>query len=255
MSTEASPISFFLLRGLAREVRHWGEFHRRLETAQSNFTVIPLEIPGTGKLRAERSPTSMRKYVEKLRSQYLQHSRKGRINILLGLSFGDMITARWINDFPSDFHGAILINTSGRPSPFHKRLRVSAAATLLAAGLKRSTYLREKKIAGLICNLADTNDLARSWQVIADSAPVSVPNLLRQLYTAATFTLPGEITLPTLLLGSRKDRMADPACMRYIADIWNVKMITHPQAGHDLTTDDPDWCISSIQGWLPQMHP
>ena len=212
MPTKNSPISFFLLRGLAREVRHWGEFSSLLERTGPHFRVVPLEIPGCGVRRTEQSPTSVDGYVEKLRSQYLHEAQRNHIHILLGLSFGGMIAARWIHDFPTDFHGAVLINTSGRPSPHYQRLRISAAITLVSTVFQRNTYLREKKIAGLICNLVDTDDLAQKWQRIAETAPVFPTNMLRQLYTAARFSLPLQTTLPTLLLCSTHDRLVAPAC-------------------------------------------
>lgn len=254
MSIESPPISFFLLRGLAREVRHWGDFCGQLESAASNFRVIPLEIPGAGARRAEQSPTTVAGYVEKLRSLHLQNVQANHINILLGISFGAMISARWIHDFPTDFHGAILINASGRPSPFYKRLRMPAALRILGAAFHRNSTNREKIIARLICNLADTDTLAQRWGRIAESAPIAPSNTLRQLYAAAKFRTPPATTLPTLHLCSTSDRLVNAACSHSIADLWNRRPIAHAKAGHDLTTDDPHWCISRIISWLPTVH-
>ena len=255
MSTENLPISFFLLRGLAREVRHWGDFCHQLESANSNFRVIPLEIPGAGRRRAERSPTTVAGYVEQLHSIYRQNVQPNHLNILLGLSFGAMISARWIHDYQADFHGVILINTSGRPSPFYERMRISAATTLLSTVFYRNSATREKKIARLICNLADTDVLAEKWGRIAEIAPMASINILRQLYAAAMFSIPTAPTLPTLLLCCTKDRLVNPACTHAIADSWNTLPIAHATAGHDLTTDDPYWCINTIISWLHRVYP
>ena len=255
MATENSPISFFLLRGLAREVRHWGDFCSQLEMAHHHFRVIPLEIPGAGIRRAERSPISIRGYIKEMRQQYLDTLRPNQTTIILGLSFGGMIAARWIHDYPSDFHGAILINTSGRPSPFYERMRFSAATRLLSAVFQRNPILREKRIANVICNLADTEVLAQKWGQIAKSAPMTRSNMLRQLYTAARFRTPPSPTLPTLLLCSANDRLVSAACSHAIADSWNITPIIHQTAGHDLPTDDPRWCIRQIISWLPHLHP
>ncbi len=255
MPTKNSPVSFFLLRGLARERRHWGDFCDQLESASSNFRVIPLEIPGAGTRRAERSPTSVAGYIEKLRSPYLRSIQTNNTNILVGLSFGAMIAARWVHDFPTDFHGTILINASGRPSPFYERLRISAAIKVFGAVLNRNSTLREKKIAHLLCNLADPEILAESWGSISLSAPITPSNLLRQLYAAARFSIPPAVTLPTLLLCSTNDRLVNAACSHSIADTWKIKPSSHATAGHDLTTDDPHWCIGKIISWLPTVYP
>jgi pimeloyl-ACP methyl ester carboxylesterase len=255
MSTEKSPISFFLLRGLAREVRHWGNFCKELEAANSRFRVIPLEIPGAGRRRAERSPANIADYVDELRHQYLQRIQPEHTNIVLGLSFGAMISARWIYDLPTDFHGAIFINTSGRPSPFYERMRVSAAVGLLRALFYKNPNDREKTLARLICNLADTEILANEWGRIAESTPMAPSNILRQFYAAARFSMPPASTLPTLILYSTNDRLVNSACSQSIADWWQIEPVSHPTAGHDLTTDDPHWCINQIISWLSTVHP
>jgi pimeloyl-ACP methyl ester carboxylesterase len=255
MLKEDSPISFFLLRGLAREIRHWGEFCTLLERTRTEFKVVPLEIPGSGALRTERSPTSIDGYVKALRSQYHHKVEADRINIIFGLSLGGMIASRWTNCYPDDFHGMVLLNTSGRPAPFYKRIRFVAALTLLSAAVHRDPYLREKKIANLVCNLADTTELALKWREIAADAPMSSANILRQLYTAARFSLPAHTTLPTLLLCSTHDRLVAAACSKLIASIWKIPLISHPTAGHDLTAEDPQWCISNIISWLPKVYP
>jgi pimeloyl-ACP methyl ester carboxylesterase len=254
MSKEHSFTSFFLLRGLGREVRHWGDFCTQLESTHRNIRVIPLEIPGVGKRKSEKSPITVTGYVEELRDLYLDCVQPNHTNIILGLSFGAMIAARWTHSFAKDFHGAILINTSARPSSFYKRLRPSAAAKLLEAAFHRNSLFREKKIARLICNIAEPEVLGKRWGHIADSAPIATSNVLRQLYAAARFTMAPITTVPTLILCSTKDRLVNVACSHSIAQSWGITPAIHPTAGHDLTTDDAAWCINTIISWLANVH-
>ena len=46
---------------------------------------------------------------------------------------------------------------------------------------------------------------------------------------------------PLLLLAGAGDRLVDPACSRRLARTWQVPLLEHAQAGHDLPLDDPDW--------------
>lgn len=248
----SSTISFYLLRGLARETRHWGVFTSLLEQSYSNFQVIPLEIPGTGYLRTEKAPIRAKEYVQAIRSQYLRHASKQHYNIIVGMSFGGMIAASWMAIHPQDFQAAVLINTSSNDSALFKRISPQGVVQLLIAAFCPGNYGKEKRIAQLICNLADTSKVAEEWVSIRNDSPVSTIQALRQLYSAARFSLPPGIEIPTLLLSSKKDRLVSPQCSKDISLRIPSKLIYHTLAGHDIPTDDPQWCVSTIKKWVNQ---
>ncbi|MBM9603920.1 alpha/beta fold hydrolase [Desulfopila inferna] len=250
MTSKSTTINIFLLRGLAREVRHWGTFPETLRAAGAGIEVTPLEIPGAGVLRNESSPTTISEYVERIRPQFLRHSRDQEHNFLLGLSLGGMIAAQWIDTYPSDYRAAVIINSSSSLSPPRQRISLSGLKALIGSLLIRDVYRQEKRIADKVCNLADTEKIARQWADISRSAPIARYNVLRQLFASAIFSLPREVKVPVLILSSARDRLVSPSCSRDIAQVWGSPVISHNRAGHDLTTDDPDWCISHILPWL-----
>jgi len=53
-----------------------------------------------------------------------------------------------------------------------------------------------------------------------------------------------------LMLVSQGDRMVDPRCTAALAQAFAATRIVHPDAGHDLTLDDPRWCTEQIAAWL-----
>ncbi len=247
----ASPtISFYLLRGLAREIRHWGKFSAILENTKSNYQVIPLEIPGTGSLHKLKAPLRVAEYVREIRAQYLRHATTKNYNIIIGMSFGGMIAAEWTAYYPDDFQAAVLINTSCRDSKILKRISLSGAVQLTGAVFSSNNYHKEKRIAELICNMADTNKVAKEWAYIRKSSPVPVIQALRQLYSAANFSLPKNISVPVLLLTSKKDRLVSPSCTEDISIKTQSTVMYHDHAGHDLPTDDPEWCVNIIEKWV-----
>ncbi len=250
MTEQTGTTTFFLLRGLAREIRHWGDFPEVLENSGERIRAVPLEIPGAGSLRNSRAPLAAGEYVKRIREQYLQQRRSQDTNILFGLSFGGMIAASWLDACPEDFQAAVLANASSRDCPFYKRLSPAAMRILFSTLFSGDVEGRERRLANLICNLADTDEIARQWSDIARSAPMSSLNKLRQLYAAAVFSLPPAPGVPTLVLCSTKDRLCDPRCSEIIGDAWACRRICHAEAGHDLTTDDPRWCGSTLMSWL-----
>ncbi|EER57837.1 hypothetical protein AcdelDRAFT_4590, partial [Acidovorax delafieldii 2AN] len=44
-------------------------------------------------------------------------------------------------------------------------------------------------------------------------------------------------------------------CSLAIARHWQCALALHPQAGHDLPLDAPQWVIAQVQRWLEQAHP
>lgn len=241
----------FLIRGLARETRHWGVFLDKMAESFAKATLHSLEIPGTGKLHTQTSPTTINDYVISTRRQYLAQIAKGDDCKIIGFSLGGMVAAHWLKHSPLDFSAAVLINTSFPISPFYKRMHPSGTAQLLLSFLSLDPYRREKRIATLLCNLANHEMIATDWAEIARTSPVSSINFLRQLYAAATLAPPVKTEVPTLIMSSLKDKLVSPQCSAEIATLWNCKLFIHDRAGHDLTTDDPDWCIRKLQSWTP----
>jgi len=258
MKSNPKSIRFFLLRGLAREIRHWGSFPHILKESHTCAEIIPLEIPGAGHLRNLQSPIKTEDYIVNIRSQYQQFLKlhdQCDISVIIGLSFGGMLAATWISLFPEDFQASVFINCSSRSSSFYERFRIRSALSLIQSLFTRDSKKCEKIIASCVCNVADIEVVASSWAKIRDDAPITGSNALRQLYSAARFRFPTAITIPSLILCSSKDRLVSHSCSTRIAKQLQLPLITHPTAGHDLTTDAPEWCSETINHWLEKIFP
>ena len=78
-------------------------------------------------------------------------------------------------------------------------------------------------------------------------------NAINQLAAAARYK-PGEKRpVPdALILASRGDRIVHWRCSSTLEERWQWTMKLHPDAGHDLPLDDPEWIIQQIRNWLPR---
>ena len=65
---ELENLNCFLIRGLGREVRHWGKFSKLMEKECSFLHC--LELPGFGEKVNEVSPRTVRGCVEELRKEF-----------------------------------------------------------------------------------------------------------------------------------------------------------------------------------------
>jgi pimeloyl-ACP methyl ester carboxylesterase len=244
--------TWVLLRGLAREARHWGGFPEKLRAAlelPADAIVTP-DLPGNGTRFRERSPTDVVELMEAVRTDLRARGHAPPYH-LLALSLGGMVAVAWASRYPEECRALVLINTSLRPySPFYQRLRPRAWPTLpsllFASGMARErailklTSARAEELAGVL----------PQWAAWARECPVSPANATRQLLAAARYAAPRRPQVPMLVLGGDGDGMVNPECSRELARAWNADLAIHPNAGHDMLLDAPDWVARELRRWL-----
>lgn len=238
-------MDWILLRGLAREARHWGDFAARLGAAFPGARIRTPDLPGNGVRCAQRTPSSISAIVDAVRQE------GGPPAYLLGISLGAMACVDWAARFPGDVAGCVLINPSMRPfSAFHQRLRPANYGRLASLLLEGDPARREAGILALTSASA-SGTLARTWAGYAAERPVARRNVLCQLLAAARFRAPDRAPpVPVLVLASAADRLVDPQCSRSLAARWGVPIAEHPLAGHDLPLDAAPWVIEQTKRWL-----
>lgn len=266
METTTQTSHWILLRGLAREARHWDDFPARLERALAQrgdrARVDALDMPGSGRYSEMKAPLSIGETTEFAREKFIEIRRKIREaggvpperTRLVAVSMGGMIAADWVDRWPDDFKELVLINTSFSGfSKFYERLRPAAVRSLLASVRARTSVDRELSSLALVSNRTEDAlalETARRWAAFGEDRPFSLENFTRQLVASARFRAPAEApSVPTLVLSSARDRMVSPECSRAIARRWKVPSFEHPWAGHDLTLDDGDWVIEKTLEW------
>lgn len=240
--------TWVLLRGLTREVRHWGDFPGELARALPGANVIALELPGCGEQNGQACPASVPGMAEQCRTAL--HAEPPYY--LLGMSLGGMVAASWAERHPAEVAGLVLINTSfGSFSALPRRLRPRAWPLLLRILTGRSAEARERLVVELTSGRPqDFGQVAVDWAAIRRERPVSHRNGLRQLLAAARYRAPRTEPVPTLVLTGAGDRLVDPRCSMAIARRWGCALGMHPRAGHDLTLDDSGWTLEQIRKWL-----
>lgn len=245
-----------LLRGLAREQRHWGRFPEQLRAALPGAEVLTLDLPGNGERWRERSPVHVAGMVAACREAVRARGWQGPVQVL-ALSLGGMVAVEWRARFAGEVAACVLINTSMRPfSRFHERLRwhnYPAILRQLALGDARSGEALVLRLTSERHG-ADAG-LAQRWLAWQREYPVARINVLRQLAAAARYAAPdgaGQGGRVLVLAGAR-DRLVAPCCSRRLAQAWSAQLRIHPDAGHDLPLDDGPWVAAQVQEWLPSV--
>ena len=239
---------WILLRGLARESGHWGDFPERMAT-ELGVEVRAIDLPGTGEYRGVVSPITLSGIVDFVRARAREQSPPPYH--LLTVSLGAMVACEWMRLYSEEIAGTVAINTSAANlSAFYDRLRWqvwSRFFKLLSIAAPRD---REREIIELLIN--DPAQRARAWPLwtkLATERPIGFRTFANQLWSAGR----GRVALPTgargLVLNGLGDRLVDPSCSTVLAEVTGWPIKRHPWAGHDLPWDDPEWVISRVREW------
>ncbi len=248
-----------LLRGLAREAGHWSGFDFKFRQSISGAQVLTLDLPGTGRYHKLKSPLSIPQTMEFARADFLRFTQGApRIpTYVLAVSMGAMVASEWLERYPDDLSGGVLINTSlGRVTKPWERLKPQALWYMWNAIRASSADAREEWILKMISQSRDIHpQIAKEWARLAGSRPVLLENVLRQLIACALYHGPAEAPVqPLLIMNSLGDDMVDPRSSQLLAKEWDAPLVTHPTAGHDLTLDDPQWVILKTKAWYESLR-
>lgn len=242
-------MNWLLLRGLARESAHWGDWPEELRQARPGDSFHTRDLPGTGLARHLRSPaniTEIREFAE----QAARHLP--RPFGLIGLSLGGMVALDWALHRPEDCANLVLISSSSGHSRLWRRLRPTRWPRVLRMLSQTDSNAREQAILSLTSNGPVNRAVARQWQAIQRERPVGRPDVIRQLYAASRYKPSHQkLQIPALVLTSHGDRLMDWRCSRDLAESLECPLVVHPSAGHDLPLDAPDWLIKQLNTYFP----
>ena len=261
--------AWVLLRGLARESRHWGPFSMTLAgvlggvlggsdgALAGTAPIITVDLPGSGRANQLRSPLTVPAIAAHCRAELRARGGSPPYR-LFGLSLGAMVATAWAGVAPQEVERMVLVNTSMRPfSRFDERLRPRNYARLLRmALLPHGDCTAEERVLAMTSQRAadEAADVLAAWVAIRHSAPVSRANALCQLIAAARFIAPRAAPIPqVLLLTSASDALVSTRCSQQLARAWHCRIASHPTAGHDLPLDDALWVARQVQAWLAEV--
>ncbi|AWB67823.1 alpha/beta hydrolase [Saccharobesus litoralis] len=252
-----------LLRGLLREQRHWGAFIADLKQFFDDREIICLDIPGNGKRNHEKSPVTIQGMRIAISEQLNDLLGPEQAIELISISMGGMIALDWANAEPQRIKSVVLINSSLKQfSPFYHRLNwqtYPAIIKILLIGVFNTQY-KERQILRLTSNKTlhlppharapFINECVTIWSHFSLDKPVSLRNAFRQLLAAATFAVSHRPSAKILVVKSKWDYLVNSQCSEQLAKNWQLEMIEHPWAGHDLPLDDPIWLCRHISQFI-----
>lgn len=240
-------MKWVLIRGLARSRPHWERFPEIL-ASKTNDEVLCLDLPGVGTEAQTKSPLSIEEYADHLHKKFNEHIKPNESWGLIAISLGGMIGLKWVQKYPEDFKALVTMNTSaGNLCHPTERLSLAAIQTILKLFVSNDIAQRERAILSLTANLKEVNqELVDKWVMIDQQSPLKRATFIRQMIAATRFKVPNTLPFSPLILVSERDRLTSAVCSKKLAAHLGCGYIAHPQAGHDLPLDDPEWAVDQI---------
>lgn len=239
-----------LLRGLAREAAHWLHFPQQLQhTLGSRWNIHCIDFPGCGIHYQESPLDSIQQMTEYARAQLAALQISEPIYVV-GISMGGMIALNWAQQFPAQVAGVVLINSSAGDQPVYWRLKPRAWPAIIAALLLPARWREHLVLRHVSNNRPNFKTHLQQWLAIQTQHPVSRTTIISMLGAAARFRPQHNCAVRGLIIASAGDRFVNCNASKDLAQRFNWPLELHPDAGHDLPMDAPDWLCQVLGAWL-----
>jgi pimeloyl-ACP methyl ester carboxylesterase len=241
-----------LINGIGQNAQHWNpHLVESLRGRDWVDDVVGFDLPGTGKLCQERSPTQIPQYAPLMRRFYQEELATDKPCLLVALSLGGMVASEWCHQFPDDFQKLILINTSfGKFAAFYKRLQPAAWYTFLSVIFGRSHSTREQRTLDLVSNDPEKRTaMLPVWVEARRRHPTAHLNAIRQLIAAKRYVAPERLPENAVVVCSRYDRLCHYTASEKIAQHYGVPLVVDPtpKIGHAFHVDGVDELVAIIE--------
>lgn len=196
----------------------WAE---QLEFFSQTREVITFDWPGFGEsLLSEERPAEkgMDAFVESLRRQTDRHGAR-RVH-LCGLSMGGYVALAALRAVPELIASLILCDTRAtRDSEEVRRGRLSTAASVREQGITTLLESMPPRLLGETTLRQRPDIVARVRSMIAAASPEGTARALIAMAERQDSTdLLGKISVPTLIIAGKEDKLTPPEEMRTMAD-------------------------------------
>jgi pimeloyl-[acyl-carrier protein] methyl ester esterase len=247
-------MNWLLLRGLARDQRHWMQFGSIFEERMPGSRVFMLDLPGMGNQNKRLSPLTVPGIVDDLRHRWkqIEHDFGGPWGIL-AVSLGGMVAMDWCDRYAYDFQKLVLVNSSsGGVSHPLRRLQPPMIAEFLKIAKARSAREKEQTILGFNSNIRSAQDpsIEDAWAQFAEDSPNTVLNIARQIIAGTQYRAPKSLMPRILVLSALQDHLTHPSCSWDLARRFGSSLVFHDTAGHDLPMDAPEWLVDQVRFWM-----
>jgi len=253
-------MNIFLLRGLTRESGHWGmAFTENLMKEFPNAKLSFLDLPGSGIYNNEKAALTVNGIMEFMRTREIENinKMKGK-NVIMATSLGGMVAVEWIDKYPQDFQGLVMISASFNGiCRMDERAKKEIRKEMFAVMFEKDMKAREMILLKINSNdTVNFNSNLNEWTDVQERRPMTKANILRQTIAGMRYSAPENMPdIPTLIIGSKGDRLVAETCIIKVHNEFGGSLVWHETSGHGVPIDAPEWLVSEFKIWVDREQP
>lgn len=209
-------------------------------------------MPGTGTLNKINATANINDYVEIVRDIHKDVVYNGLPNFAIATSLATKVIVSWANKYKYDFEGITLVAPSFRFCGAFKTTNFSIFFKLLKIYTTNDIRKREELVYSINSNQPIDQKNIDRFVDIQSKRPISRETFHNQIKASRNFKLDENFQLysKVLVLGSKKDPLIFPSCVRKVANQFNVLLYMHEEAGHSIPTDALNWLLMKQSDWM-----
>ena len=235
-----------MTRGLIRNKAHWYGFEKRISDEFSNVfdDVLVIDLPVGGTTYETLRFSNPDRVIDYL----LNRLPRDASIYFIGVSLGGLVGMQLMASSPQMFEKLIMINCSHpKLSKTHERIKFIPAFSILFQKFKNLGNCEREILNRTINNSNLVNSLVSKAEKIYTVQPWSITQLISQLLLAMRCKKIVEKAESTTILCSKNDRLVSYLCSQKLSSTLDCELFINDTAGHDLTTEDPDWVINVLK--------
>jgi pimeloyl-ACP methyl ester carboxylesterase len=252
-----APQTWLLLGPLARECALWGDapqiLVQQLQLVQPRARLFQLDLPGTGRLWRDGSPSQVVALLAQLRQRVQRAGLTGPFG-LIASSWSGCVATEWARQHGQEVGAMVLISPAMRPfTRVLRSVRPGLWSTALAMVLgRRSPVDRDTRLWSAHTTLVRPSpELLTRWRAMRRQHPTKARTGWAHFMAVWRYeTSRRRPHQQVLLLAGKGDGWMDWRVSAAISRAWGAALRVHPEGGHDLLLDDPQWVARSLAEWL-----
>ncbi|NJM05783.1 alpha/beta fold hydrolase [Candidatus Gracilibacteria bacterium] len=254
---QGAPVLF--IHGYGALIEHWRAIMRPVAR---KHTLYALDLYGFGQSAIPRVPPTRQLWADQVAD--LITARMDACPVIVGHSMGGMVAAQVAHDYPDLVRGLVLVDSTGladpenSPSTLDNTMFSFIQAPLIGEALASivgnewgarqgllAAYYRKERVTPELVALFSAPLRVRAAQTRI------LPSLVLFQFLSLMF-MPGELTLPALLIWGAEDRSVPPALAAYFKRtiLPQAEVVIIPQSGHCPFDETPDEFAQALLPWL-----
>lgn len=239
------PKALVLVRGLIRTGSHWYGFDQTIENKYAGCfdKIFTVDLPVGQNLKEQIRLSNPVNFISELNSKIPE----GYELTYFGVSLAGLAGINLLSTYPNKYKKVIAINTSHpKLSNVFERIKFIPALVIFLTRLFKKSECEREILFYTINDSSIRLQYLEKATLLFKKNPWTINQLFSQLVVATKLKKIPSSGKALAILASQNDMLVPIKNSKVIAKSLQSHLYLNHKAGHDLTTEDPDWVLDTL---------